>query len=81
MPAVHPGKMYIFSVIVDYEMPMKCITTHSILLDYNCTSHVHKESLEYFGKRRTDLTVGKTFQGVETPSQVSCTEYTTYQTL
>lgn len=30
-----------------------------------------QESLEYFGKRRTDLTVGKTFQGVETPSQVS----------
>ncbi|CAB4017144.1 phosphatidylinositol 3,4,5-trisphosphate 3-phosphatase TPTE2-like [Paramuricea clavata] len=30
---------------------------------------VAKESLEYFGKRRTDLTVGKTFQGVETPSQ------------
>ena len=30
-----------------------------------------QESLEYFGRRRTDLTVGKTFQGVETPSQVS----------
>ncbi|XP_028397905.1 phosphatidylinositol 3,4,5-trisphosphate 3-phosphatase TPTE2-like isoform X2 [Dendronephthya gigantea] len=30
---------------------------------------VSQESLEYFGKRRTDLTVGKTFQGVETPSQ------------
>ena len=29
-----------------------------------------QESLDYFGDRRTDLTVGKTFQGVETPSQV-----------
>ncbi|XP_033742878.1 phosphatidylinositol 3,4,5-trisphosphate 3-phosphatase TPTE2-like [Pecten maximus] len=28
-----------------------------------------QESLDYFGDRRTDLTVGKTFQGVETPSQ------------
>ncbi|KAJ8297558.1 hypothetical protein KUTeg_024089 [Tegillarca granosa] len=28
-----------------------------------------EESLEYFGDRRTDLTVGKRFQGVETPSQ------------
>lgn len=28
-----------------------------------------EESLEYFGDRRTDLTVGKKFQGVETPSQ------------
>ncbi|XP_069129758.1 phosphatidylinositol 3,4,5-trisphosphate 3-phosphatase TPTE2-like [Argopecten irradians] len=28
-----------------------------------------EESLDYFGDRRTDLTVGKTFQGVETPSQ------------
>ncbi|ESP02383.1 hypothetical protein LOTGIDRAFT_224889 [Lottia gigantea] len=27
------------------------------------------ESLDYFGDRRTDLSVGKTFQGVETPSQ------------
>jgi len=26
--------------------------------------------LDYFGDRRTDLSVGKTFQGVETPSQV-----------
>ena len=30
-----------------------------------------QESLEYFGDRRTDLTVGKKFQGVETPSQVT----------
>ncbi|XP_071125731.1 phosphatidylinositol 3,4,5-trisphosphate 3-phosphatase TPTE2-like [Mytilus edulis] len=28
-----------------------------------------EESLEYFGDRRTDLSVGKKFQGVETPSQ------------
>ncbi|KAK3099224.1 hypothetical protein FSP39_001190 [Pinctada imbricata] len=28
-----------------------------------------EDSLEYFGDRRTDLTVGKKFQGVETPSQ------------
>ncbi|KAK0064871.1 phosphatidylinositol 3 4 5-trisphosphate 3-phosphatase TPTE2 [Biomphalaria pfeifferi] len=28
-----------------------------------------KESLEYFGDRRTDLSKGSTFQGVETPSQ------------
>ncbi|KAK6172672.1 hypothetical protein SNE40_016284 [Patella caerulea] len=28
-----------------------------------------KESLNYFGDRRTDLSVGSTFQGVETPSQ------------
>ncbi|XP_053400347.1 phosphatidylinositol 3,4,5-trisphosphate 3-phosphatase TPTE2-like [Mercenaria mercenaria] len=28
-----------------------------------------KESLDYFGDRRTDLTVGNKFQGVETPSQ------------
>lgn len=41
-----------------------------------CTWLVHcgvfeeaKESLDYFGDRRTDLSVGKTFQGVETPSQ------------
>ncbi|XP_048776038.1 phosphatidylinositol 3,4,5-trisphosphate 3-phosphatase TPTE2-like [Ostrea edulis] len=41
-----------------------------------CTWLVHcgvfdeaQESLDYFGDRRTDLTVGKTFQGVETPSQ------------
>jgi len=27
------------------------------------------ETLNYFGSRRTDLSVGKTFQGVETPSQ------------
>ena len=31
---------------------------------------IFQESLEYFGFRRTDLTVGRTFQGVETPSQV-----------
>lgn len=29
-----------------------------------------QESLVYFGDRRTDLDKGKTFQGVETPSQV-----------
>ncbi|XP_062608219.1 phosphatidylinositol 3,4,5-trisphosphate 3-phosphatase TPTE2-like [Saccostrea cucullata] len=41
-----------------------------------CTWLVHcgifdeaQESLDYFGDRRTDLSVGKTFQGVETPSQ------------
>ncbi|KAL5012170.1 hypothetical protein ScPMuIL_010721 [Solemya velum] len=28
-----------------------------------------EDSLDYFGDRRTDLTVGSTFQGVETPSQ------------
>ena len=28
------------------------------------------ESLDYFGSRRTDLNVGRKFQGVETPSQV-----------
>ncbi|XP_064637589.1 phosphatidylinositol 3,4,5-trisphosphate 3-phosphatase TPTE2-like isoform X2 [Lineus longissimus] len=28
-----------------------------------------EDSLSYFGDRRTDLTVGKKFQGVETPSQ------------
>ncbi|KAL4230685.1 Phosphatidylinositol 3 [Mactra antiquata] len=28
-----------------------------------------KESLDYFGDRRTDLSVGNKFQGVETPSQ------------
>ncbi|XP_071087021.1 phosphatidylinositol 3,4,5-trisphosphate 3-phosphatase TPTE2-like isoform X1 [Haliotis cracherodii] len=28
-----------------------------------------EESLNYFGDRRTDLSVGKAFQGVETPSQ------------
>ncbi|XP_046557011.1 LOW QUALITY PROTEIN: phosphatidylinositol 3,4,5-trisphosphate 3-phosphatase TPTE2-like [Haliotis rubra] len=28
-----------------------------------------EESLTYFGDRRTDLSVGKSFQGVETPSQ------------
>lgn len=28
-----------------------------------------ESSLDYFGGRRTDLSVGKTFQGVETPSQ------------
>ncbi|KAH3842858.1 phosphatidylinositol 3,4,5-trisphosphate 3-phosphatase TPTE2-like [Dreissena polymorpha] len=28
-----------------------------------------KESLDYFGDRRTDLSVGSKFQGVETPSQ------------
>ena len=29
-----------------------------------------QESLGYFGDRRTDLSVGTKFQGVETPSQV-----------
>jgi hypothetical protein len=29
-----------------------------------------QDSLDYFGDRRTDLDHGKTFQGVETPSQV-----------
>lgn len=28
------------------------------------------DSLDYFGARRTDTRVGRTFQGVETPSQV-----------
>lgn len=31
--------------------------------------HDAKDVLEYFGDRRTDLTVGKMFQGVQTPSQ------------
>ncbi|PIO26979.1 hypothetical protein AB205_0067090, partial [Aquarana catesbeiana] len=30
-----------------------------------------KESLDYFGERRTDTSVSTKFQGVETPSQVS----------
>jgi len=30
-----------------------------------------QDSLEYFGDRRTDLSVGNKFQGVETPSQVT----------
>ena len=30
-----------------------------------------QDSLAYFGDRRTDKSVGKSFQGVETPSQVS----------
>lgn len=30
-----------------------------------------QHSLDYFGVRRTDYTVGKAFQGVQTPSQVS----------
>lgn len=41
-----------------------------------CTYLIHtelfqaaEESLHYFGERRTDRKVGKTFQGVETPSQ------------
>uniref|UniRef100_F7AUS6 Phosphatidylinositol 3,4,5-trisphosphate 3-phosphatase TPTE2-like n=1 Tax=Monodelphis domestica TaxID=13616 RepID=F7AUS6_MONDO len=34
-----------------------------------------KESLEYFGKRRTDLTSGTKYQGVETPSQSRYVEY------
>jgi hypothetical protein len=42
------------------------------LIKLRCNYICLQESLEYFGKRRTDLTVGKTFQGVETPSQVSC---------
>ncbi len=29
-----------------------------------------QDSLEYFGTRRTDLSVGKKYQGIETPSQV-----------
>lgn len=35
-----------------------------------CLNFNKQESLDYFGDRRTDLSVGKTFQGVETPSQV-----------
>ncbi|XP_076446857.1 phosphatidylinositol 3,4,5-trisphosphate 3-phosphatase TPTE2-like [Babylonia areolata] len=34
-----------------------------------------KNSLEYFGDRRTDLSKGQTFQGVETPSQSRYVEY------
>ncbi|XP_070198139.1 phosphatidylinositol 3,4,5-trisphosphate 3-phosphatase TPTE2-like isoform X2 [Littorina saxatilis] len=34
-----------------------------------------KLSLEYFGSRRTDLSKGNTFQGVETPSQSRYVEY------
>jgi len=34
-----------------------------------------KECLEYFGKRRTDLEVGETFQGVETASQIRYVGY------
>ncbi|XP_035827382.1 phosphatidylinositol 3,4,5-trisphosphate 3-phosphatase TPTE2 [Aplysia californica] len=34
-----------------------------------------QESLEYFGDRRTDLSKGSTFQGVETPSQSRYVEY------
>ena len=30
-----------------------------------------KESLQYFGERRTDLNVSRQFQGVETYSQVT----------
>ena len=29
-----------------------------------------RDALEFFGKQRTDSSVGETFQGVETPSQV-----------
>ncbi|KAJ8297961.1 hypothetical protein KUTeg_024492 [Tegillarca granosa] len=43
-----------------------------------CTWLIHnelfeeaEESLEYFGKRRTDNRKGQTFQGVETPSQIT----------
>lgn len=31
--------------------------------------------MEYFGKRRTDLEVGETFQGVETASQIRYVGY------
>ncbi|XP_033743913.1 phosphatidylinositol 3,4,5-trisphosphate 3-phosphatase TPTE2-like isoform X2 [Pecten maximus] len=34
-----------------------------------------QQSLDYFGKRRTELNVGSTFQGVETPSQCRYVEY------
>ncbi|XP_021359540.1 phosphatidylinositol 3,4,5-trisphosphate 3-phosphatase TPTE2-like [Mizuhopecten yessoensis] len=47
-----------------------------------CTWLIHTElfneaqqSLKYFGKRRTDLNAGSTFQGVETPSQCRYVEY------
>lgn len=34
--------------------------------------------MDYFGDRRTDLSVGKTFQGVETPSQVGKMKWCTF---
>ena len=34
-----------------------------------------QQSLEFFGFRRTDYNVGKTFQGVQTPSQVMVVEH------
>lgn len=37
---------------------------------YNRTYFKAEEALAYFGERRTDLKVGRAFQGVQTPSQV-----------
>ena len=33
------------------------------------------DALDYFASRRTDLSVGSKYQGVETPSQSRCTFY------
>ncbi|XP_022691317.1 phosphatidylinositol 3,4,5-trisphosphate 3-phosphatase TPTE2-like [Varroa jacobsoni] len=46
-----------------------------MLLINNNVFESAKESLEYFGEVRTDLTVGTKFQGVETPSQNRYVEY------
>ena len=40
------------------------------LLLYDGTYSTAEESLKYFGERRTDLQIGRAFQGVQTPSQV-----------
>jgi PTEN phosphatase family protein len=39
------------------------------MTEYDTCFSTFKDSLSYFGDRRTDLTVGSKFQGVETPSQ------------
>ncbi|KAM4859797.1 phosphatidylinositol 3,4,5-trisphosphate 3-phosphatase TPTE2-like [Thomomys bottae] len=44
-------------------------TMISILLLATGTFLTAKDSLEYFGERRTDRNVSSQFQGVETPSQ------------
>ncbi|XP_003745380.1 phosphatidylinositol 3,4,5-trisphosphate 3-phosphatase TPTE2 [Galendromus occidentalis] len=46
-----------------------------MLLINNNVFESAKESLQYFGEVRTDLTVGTKFQGVETPSQNRYVEY------
>lgn len=58
--------MFLYLLTLTWEFTKKSCSFFTVKL----FKFYLQESLHYFGERRTDRKVGKTFQGVETPSQV-----------